>query len=107
MVVDVWPSLLTNVFFFFIVLYLVVLIIGNTRTQDFYGMSCESYSSCMQLAFYSLQKIQILRANDGPFSLRGVGVITTSLTIFGILAFRGLFFGIMIDQKRKVRKEKE
>ena len=38
------------------------------------------------------------------FSLGGVGVITTSMTIFLLLSFRGLFFGIMIDQKRKVRK---
>ena len=34
------------------------------------------------------------------------GVFSTSLTIILLLAFRGLFIGIIIDQKRKVRKNK-
>ena len=47
MVVDVSPSLLTNVVFIFLLIYLIAIVIGNQSSQSFYGISCDSYLQCI------------------------------------------------------------
>ena len=50
------------------------------------------------MIFYSSQQIQYNNGgNKSSFSLGASGVISTSITVVALLAFKGLFFGIMID----------
>lgn len=107
MVVEVWQSIFTNILFFIVLMYLVIVLWGNHDTQQLFGVYCYSYAECLQMSFHTIYRIlgdQYVIIDRVKLGVSGV--FSTSLTIILLLAFRGLFIGIIIDQKRKVRKNK-
>lgn len=44
MMIQVWKSIFTNVFFFIVLMYLIIIFFGNMETQQLFGIYCYTYA---------------------------------------------------------------